>query len=230
MKTRRNLAVIVASGLGKRMNSEMPKQFLELLGKPMLAWTISCFERCRLIDEIIIVVPEDYLAYTSQSIVDKYHFHKIHKLIGGGETRQESVLAGLTACPRTTDKVAIHDGVRPIVRDTMIERLIETATETMGVIPGVQAKETIKQVDDKMMSHTLPRENIYLAQTPQVFHFPAIFEIHRKAAEEEFEASDDAMLAEQYGHPVMVAEGYYDNIKITTPEDLILAAEILKKW
>jgi 2-C-methyl-D-erythritol 4-phosphate cytidylyltransferase len=229
MKTRRNLAVIAASGLGTRMGSDIPKQFMELLGKPILARAIAPFERCRLIDEIILVVPEEYLAFTSQSIVDKYGYRKILKIITGGETRQESVLAGLTACPRSTGMVAIHDGVRPFVNHILIERLIEAATETRGVIPAVKVKETVKQVDDNMMSKTLPRDNIYLAQTPQVFYYPSIFEIHGKAADSEFEASDDAMLAEQYGLEVMVVDGSYDNIKITTPEDIILAREILKR-
>jgi len=230
MKTRRNLAVIVASGTGARMKSELPKQFMDLMGKPVLSWTISCFERCRLIDEIVLVVPEDYLAYASQAIVDKYDFKKINKIITGGDTRQESVLAGLTACPRSTDNVAIHDGVRPFVRDTLIEELFESVTETKAVIPAVRAKETVKFVDENMLAKTLPRDRIYLAQTPQVFYYPAIFEIHQKAAEEEYEATDDAMLAEQYGMDVGIVEGHYDNIKITTPVDMALAAEILKRW
>ena len=230
MKTRRNLAVIVASGLGVRMNAELPKQFMDLAGKPLLYWTLSCFERCRMIDEIILVVPEEYLAYSSQAIVDKFDFRKIHKITTGGQTRQESVLAGLTACPRATDNVAIHDGVRPFVRDTLIDILFESVTSKQAVIPAVKVKETIKIVDKQMLAKTLPRENIYLAQTPQVFYYPAIFEIHKKAAEQEYEATDDAMLAEQYGLDVKVIEGHYDNIKITTPEDLVLAGEILKRW
>jgi len=230
MKTRRNLAVIVASGLGARMQAELPKQFMELAGKPLLFWTLSCFERCRMIDEIILVVPEDYLAYSSQAIVDKFDFKKIHKITTGGETRQESVLAGLTACPRAIDNVAIHDGVRPFVRNTLLNTLLDSVTPNQAVIPAVKVKETIKIVDNQMLAKTLPRENIYLAQTPQVFSYPNIFEIHKKAAEQEYEATDDAMLAEQYGLDVKVIEGHYDNIKITTPEDLVLAGEILKKW
>ncbi len=230
MKTRRNLAVIVASGLGARMQSELPKQFMDLAGKPVLYWTLSCFERCRIIDEIVLVVPEDYLAYSSQAIVDKFGFRKIHKITTGGETRQESVLAGLTACPRATDNVAIHDGVRPFIRDTLIDMLFESVTSNQAIIPAIKVKETIKIVDNNMLARTLPRENIYLAQTPQVFYYPTIFEIHKKAAEQEYEATDDAMLAEQYGLDVKVIEGHYDNIKITTPEDLVLAGEILKRW
>ena len=228
MKTRRNLAVIVASGLGARMQSELPKQFMDLAGKPLLYWTISCFERNRMIDEIILVVPEDYLAYSSQAIIDKFGFRKIHKITTGGETRQESVLAGLTACPRATGNVAIHDGVRPFVRDSLIDTLFDSVTPKQAVIPAVKVKETIKIVDSHMLAKTLPRENIYLAQTPQVFYYPGIFEIHKKAAEEKYEATDDAMLAEQYGMDVKVIEGHYDNIKITTPSDLVIAESYLK--
>ncbi len=228
MKTRRNLAVIVAGGTGTRMGADMPKQYLDIHGKPILAWAITPFERSRLIDEIILVVHQDYLAYASQAIVDKYGFKKINKITTAGENRQESVLAGLTACPRTTDIVAIHDGVRPIVSNTLIETLFEQVNETRGAIPAIKAKETVKYVNDDMFCKTLPRDNIYLAQTPQVFQFQTIFEIHKKAAEAETDASDDASLAERYGLPVKVVEGSYDNIKITTPEDLILAKELMR--
>ena len=155
---------------------------------------------------------------------------KINKIITGGDTRQVSVLAGLKACPRTTGDVAIHDGVRPFVRRTLIDNLFEKVKKTKAVIPAVKAKETVKFVDKEMLCKTLPRENIYLAQTPQVFNYAVILDIHEKAAETEYEATDDAMLAEQYGLKVMVVPGYYDNIKITTPADLVLAEEMLKKW
>lgn len=230
MKIRRNLAVIVAAGRGTRMNTEIPKQFMQLAGKPMLYWTIKCFERCSLIDEIVVVVAEEYLIYASTAIVDKYKLKKINKIITGGETRQESVLAGLTACPASTDKVAIHDAVRPFVRDELIVRLFEKTTASQAAIPAIHVKETVKYVGEDMIAKTLPRENIYLAQTPQVFYYQQIFEIHKRAALEKFEATDDAQLAEQYGLKVVVVEGHYDNIKITTPEDMILAEEILRRW
>ena len=227
MKTRRNIAVIVAAGAGKRMESKLPKQFIEIGGKPVLAHTIDRFDRCSIIDEIILVVPDDYLAYASRAIVGRYSYKKIKKITAGGETRQESVLAGLSACPRITDDVAIHDGVRPFVRGSLIEELFIKVKETKAVIPAIRAKDTVKYVEKSIILKTLPRENIYLAQTPQVFCYKDIFDIHKKAAEAEFEASDDAMLAEQYH---MKVAGYYDNIKIAHPEDLILAEEILKKW
>lgn len=230
MKTRRNLAVIVASGLGTRMNSKLPKQFIKISGKPVLALTIDCFEKCSIIDEIVLVVPEDYLAYTSKAIVDRYSYKKIKMITGGGETRQESVLAGLTACPRVTDAVAIHDGVRPFVRYSLIEQLFQAVKKTGAVIPAVRVKETLKLVNEDKVIHTLPGEKVYLAQTPQVFDYIRILGIHKKAAEAKFEATDDAMLAEQYGMQVMIVPGHYDNIKITTSEDLILAGEIMKKW
>ncbi len=230
MKTRRNIAVIVAAGAGKRMESKLPKQFIEIGGKPVLAHTIDRFDRCSIIDEIILVVPDDYLAYASRAIVGRYSYKKIKKITAGGETRQESVLAGLSACPRITDDVAIHDGVRPFVRGSLIEELFIKVKETKAVIPAIRAKDTVKYVEKSIILKTLPRENIYLAQTPQVFCYKDIFDIHKKAAEAEFEASDDAMLAEQYHMKVAVVPGYYDNIKIAHPEDLILAEEILKKW
>jgi len=230
MKTRRNMVVIVASGTGKRMETKLPKQFIKIGGKPVLAYTIERFDKCSIIDEIVLVVPDDYLAYTSQAIVDRYKYKKINKIITGGETRQESVLAGLSACPQVTDNVAIHDGVRPFVRQSLIEELFIKVKETKAVIPAIRAKDTVKYVDEDTISKTLPRENIYLAQTPQVFCYKDIFEIHKKAAIAEFEASDDAMLAEQYNMKVMIVPGHYDNIKITHPEDLILAEELLKKW
>ncbi|RKX19430.1 MAG: 2-C-methyl-D-erythritol 4-phosphate cytidylyltransferase [Candidatus Zixiibacteriota bacterium] len=230
MKTTRNLAVIVASGLGARMDAELPKQFMEISGKPILAFTMDCFERCNIIDEIVLVVPDDYLAYTSRAIVDRYEYKKVKRIMCGGETRQESVLAGLTACPRATDAVAIHDGVRPFVRNTLVKRLFQMVERTGAGIPAVGVKETVKLINEDKVVSTLPREKVYISQTPQVFDYSRIFDIHKMAAEAEYEATDDAMLAEQYGMEVMVIHGYYDNIKITTPEDLVLAQEIMKKW
>jgi 2-C-methyl-D-erythritol 4-phosphate cytidylyltransferase len=230
MKTRRNLAVIVAGGSGIRMNSELPKPYIQIAGKPILAMAAESFEKSHLIDEIILVVAEEFLAYASHAIVDQFHLKKVSKVISGGATRQESVLAGLSAGPRVTDSVAIHDGVRPFIRSAMIEQLFEAVQKTGAAIPVVRAKETIKLVENNMVFSTIPREKAYLAQTPQVFDYVRILDIHLKAAEREYEATDDAMLAEQYGMRVAIVPGYYDNIKITTPEDLIMAEEILKKW
>jgi 2-C-methyl-D-erythritol 4-phosphate cytidylyltransferase len=230
MKTRRNLAVIVAGGAGFRMNADMPKQYLQISGKPILAMAAESFEKSHLIDEIVLVVAEEYLAYASHSIVDHFHLTKVSKIISGGITRQESVLAGLSASPRVTDFVAIHDGVRPFIRQSMIKQLFESVKHTGAAIPAVKAKETIKLVENNLITSTVPREKAFLAQTPQVFRYESILEIHRKAADQKYEATDDAMLAEQYGMKVAIVPGYYDNIKITTPEDLILAEEILKKW
>jgi 2-C-methyl-D-erythritol 4-phosphate cytidylyltransferase len=230
VKTRKNLAVIVAAGSGKRMIAEKPKQFLEIGGKPVLAMTIECFDKASVVDEIVLVVAEEYLAYVSQSIVDRFGFEKIVKIIAGGKTRQESVLAGLTACPTTTATVAIHDGVRPFIKSSLIEKLFDSVKATGAAIPAVLAKETIKIVKKNLIVSTLPREQGYLAQTPQVFDYAGILKFHKKAAREKFVATDDSMLAERYSMKVMIVPGYYDNIKITTPEDLILAKEIVRRW
>ncbi len=230
MKTRRNLAVIVAGGSGIRMNADLPKQYLQIAGKPILAMAAEAFEKSPLIDEVILVVAEDYLAYASYEIVDKYKMKKVSKIISGGATRQESVLAGLSASPQVTDYVAIHDGVRPFIRQAMIDQLFKSVQLTGAAIPAVKAKETIKLVENNLIEKTIPREKAFWAQTPQLFRYENILEIHRRAADQKFDATDDAMLAEQYGMKVAIVPGYYDNIKITTPEDLILAEEILKKW
>lgn len=212
------------------MNANLPKQYLQIAGKPILAMAADAFEKSVLIDEIILVVAEEYLAYASYEIVDKYKLKKVSKIISGGTTRQESVLAGLSASPQVTDYVAIHDGVRPFIRQTLIEQLFDSVKTIGAAIPAVKVKETIKLVENNLIESTVPREKAYLAQTPQVFRFESILEVHRKAADQKYEATDDAMLAEQYGMRVAVVPGYYDNIKITTAEDLILAEEILKKW
>jgi 2-C-methyl-D-erythritol 4-phosphate cytidylyltransferase len=230
MKTRRNLAIIVAGGSGIRMNAGMPKQYLPIAGKPILALAVDPFEKSPLIDEIILVVSEEYLAYASREIVDKYNLKKVSKIISGGATRRESVLAGLSACPQVSDYVAIHDGVRPFVRTSLIEQLFIAVQQTGAAIPAVNAKDTVKFVEKNFIVSTIPREKAFLAQTPQVFRYINILEFHRKAADQNFEATDDAILAEQYGMKVAIVPGYYDNIKITTPEDLILAEEIMKKW
>jgi len=230
MKTRRNLAVIVAGGSGIRMNADLPKQYLQIAGKPILAMAAEAFEKSPLIDEVILVVAEDYLAYASYEIVYKYKMKMVSKIISGGATRQESVLAGLSASPQVTDYVAIHDGVRPFIRQAMIDQLFKSVQLTGAAIPAVKAKETIKLVENNLIEKTIPREKAFWAQTPQLFRYENILEIHRRAADQKFDATDDAMLAEQYGMKVAIVPGYYDNIKITTPEDLILAEEILKKW
>jgi 2-C-methyl-D-erythritol 4-phosphate cytidylyltransferase len=229
MKTSRNIAIVVAAGSGSRFGGELPKQFMPLCGKPMVAYSLELFEKSDLIDEVILVVHQDYLAYVSQAIVDEYGFHKVRKITAGGETRQESVLAGLTACPAGIDLVAIHDAARPFLANDLFRRVMSQAAETGAAILAVQAKESIKIGEKGIVGKTLKRDTVWIAQTPQVFRFAEILDAHKHAESAQYEATDDSEIFEQYGGKVAIVPGSYNNIKITTPGDMVLAEEIVKR-
>jgi len=225
----KTVAIIVAGGIGKRIREgNLPKQFLTLGDKPILAYTIDKFERCELIDEIILVVPEDYLGYCSQAIVDKYSFNKIKRIVGGGKERQDSVYQGLKACADSTSIVAIHDGVRPLISTEKISESIQLCQQKKAVILAIPAKDTIKRVEDGSVITTLDRNKLWLIQTPQVFEYHLILNAYEKAKEDDFEGTDDSALVERLGHQVTVLEGEYQNVKITTAEDLIIAEKFLE--
>ena len=229
MKTRRNMAVIVAAGSGSRMENELPKQFMDLAGKPIAAHSLNLFERCKLIDEVILVVSEDFLVYASQALVDKYNFNKVKKITTGGETRQESVFAGLSACPPTSDIVVIHDAARPLLTMGLLKRTIKTAENADASILAVPAKESVKLSDGETVIRTLTRETVWIAQTPQTFNFEKILDAHKRAEAAKYESTDDSELYEKYCGKVTIVRGSYNNFKITTPGDLILAREIVRE-
>jgi 2-C-methyl-D-erythritol 4-phosphate cytidylyltransferase len=228
MKTSRNIAIVVAAGTGSRIGGELPKQFLPLGGKPMIVHSLDLFERSDLIDEVVLVVHQDFLAYTSQAIVDEYKLRKIRKITCGGETRQQSVLAGLTACPAGIDLVCVHDAARPFLAEDLFKNVMAKASESSAAILAVRAKESIKIADNNVVIKTLKRDSIWIAQTPQVFRFTSIIDAHQRAEAAKNEATDDSELYEQYCGPVSIVPGSHNNIKITTPADLILAQEIIK--
>lgn len=222
-------AIIVAAGKSKRIKDKIPKQFIEIGGKPVLCHTLQGFEDCTEVDEILPVVPEDWLAYCSAEVVDKYGFRKINKVISGGEKRQDSVYKGLLAAPKDTSIVLIHDGVRPLVRVSKIGESIELCKECKAVILAVPIKETVKRVEDESVHTTLNRERLWTAQTPQTFDCKLLLDAYEKAKSDGFVGTDDASLVERMGIEVKILKGDYDNIKITTPEDLILVKEILRE-
>ncbi len=225
MKT---VAIIVAGGSGKRIEGNLPKQFLMLDGKPILAHTIEKFEKCDLVDEIILVVPERYLDYCSQAIVDKFGFGKIRRITCGGEERHDSVYSGLIVCHENTSIVSIHDGVRPLVAPEIVAGSIQLCRQKKAVIVAVRAKDTIKRVESGLVTATLDRRELWLVQTPQVFEYKLIMEAHKMAREDNFIGTDDSALVERLGCEVVVLEGKYENIKITTAEDLLIAEKLLK--
>jgi len=228
MKTRRNMAILVAAGSGSRMSNDHPKQFADLAGKPVIAYSLDLFERCKLIDDVILVVSEKYLAYSSAEIIDKYDFKKVNKITTGGETRQESVFAGLTACPPVSDLVAIHDAARPLLTKSDLESVIEKAQETKAAILAVPARESVKLSNGEKIKSTLKRDSVWIAQTPQVFDYRGILDAHQRGDAAEYEATDDSELYEKYIGEVSIVRGSYNNIKITFPADMEYAREILR--
>lgn len=225
MKT---IAIIVAGGQGKRIEGKLPKQFLMLKDKPILAHTVEKFEQCELVNEIILAVPEDYLEYSSQAIVDKYGFKKVRRVVCGGKERQDSVYAGLKACSNNTSIVVIHDGVRPLISPDKISESIKICQEKNAVVLAVPIKETVKRVEYGNIITTLDRAKLWLTQTPQTFEYKFILDAYQKAEKDNFVGTDDSALVERLGYEVTILEGDYRNIKITTAEDLIIAEKILE--
>lgn len=231
-----NVAIITAAGKGTRLNSNISKQFLNIYDKPILAHTLSIFEKSSKIDAIYVSVPRDYIESCRKDIIEKYSFTKVSKLIVGGSHRQASVFNAIASIPSNTDIVLIHDGVRPLVTsdevETTIKKLINDNKKdpvVKGVILAAPAKETIKKISGHTIDSTIPRDTVWHAQTPQTFFYREIIEAHRKAAEEGFIGTDDSSLIERMGWKVNVVRGRHENIKITTPIDLFLAELFMNK-
>jgi 2-C-methyl-D-erythritol 4-phosphate cytidylyltransferase len=231
-----NVVIITAAGKGTRLKSNISKQFLNIYGKPILAHTINVFQKTDKIDQIYISVPRGYIGSCRKDIIDRYSFSKVRDLIAGGSHRQESVYNALVSIPRDSGIVLIHDGVRPIVTPDEIEMTItklvrdhDRDPRVRGVILAAPARETVKKINEETVDATIPREQVWHAQTPQTFFYRDILEAHIRAAEEGFIGTDDSSLVERMGWKVNVARGRHENIKITTPLDLFLAELIMSK-
>lgn len=222
--------VIVAAGLGRRMKSNINKQYLLLKEKPIVAYTIDKFENNTYIDEIILVAKDDEKEYCRINVVEKYNYKKVKAIVSGGSKRQDSVYNGLKLCNDKTKIVLIHDGVRPFVKNEEINKIIEETSKSNACVTGVKVKDTIKIVDDKNEIIDTPnRENLWAVHTPQGFSYKLILEAHKKSKTEGWVVTDDSMLVEKLGRKVKMIEGSYENIKITSPEDLYMAESILEE-
>jgi len=223
-------AVIVAGGNSVRFGGDLPKQFKEICGRPMLAWTVEKFQKADSIDNIIIVAPEDSLVYVSENIIDPYDFDKVTKIVAGGKTRQESVYNGLQALPISTEFVAIHDGARPLVKTEDINRVIDVAERDNSAILAIPVADTLKRVVDSYIITTINREQLFCAQTPQVFQYDLIIEAHKDLAKNaDNSLTDDAQLIESRGFKVKIVEPTGLNLKITNQQDMEIAEAILGK-
>jgi len=224
-------ALVPAAGMGKRMAAGINKQYLNLGGKPVLAHTLSIFETAPFVDDIVVIVPEDEIPYCRENVVDRFGFTKARRIIAGGRERQESVCNGLRAVSELMDDdiVIIHDGVRPFVPLEAVLRSVESALLHDGALVAVPVKDTVKTAVEGIVVDTPDRGNIWLAQTPQTFRYGVIRDAHEKAKCEGFLGTDDASLVERLGKKVHIVMGDYRNIKITTPEDMLLAEAFLKE-
>ncbi len=223
-----NGVVIVAAGTGSRMNMGINKQFIKLEGKEIIAYTIEKFYNNSNIEDIVVVVKEDESEFFKKEILDKYNFKNV-KIAYGGKERQDSVYNGLKLLDEKCDVVLIHDGARPFVSDKIIDKSIEEAKEHKAIVVGVPVKDTIKVIDnDKNIVDTPNRSVLWAVQTPQTFYYNILIDAYKDAFKNKFYGTDDAMLVERIGYKVKMLEGSYNNIKITTQEDLNIGSQILR--
>lgn len=225
-----NTAIVLAGGKGKRMGSDIPKQYLKVDGKEVLFYSVDAFEQCEIIDSIIIVASGDYKQYC-KDMVEQYHMTKVLDVVDGGAERYDSVWSGLQML--NSDGVTfIHDGARPCVTDKIIRDCYEAAVNYKAAVAAVKVKDTIKQSDsDNFSDKTLDRTKLWQIQTPQVFDTMLVKQSYANMyLKGEFEGvTDDAMVVEKFGSKkVRLVESDYKNIKITTPEDMDIVGLFLK--
>ncbi|MBM7663388.1 2-C-methyl-D-erythritol 4-phosphate cytidylyltransferase [Bacillus mesophilus] len=220
--------IIPAAGQGKRMKAGKNKQFILLGTKPVIIHTLSVFEKDKDCTEIILVVNKDEVD-TFKTLLKEHHIHKVKQLINGGEERQHSVYNGLKQVDSDTELVLVHDGARPFITIEKIQLLVQEASKTGAAILAVPVKDTIKRVTNGQVDETVERSSLWTVQTPQAFRVNHLLEAYNLASKTGFLGTDEASLVEQLNKPISVVTGDYDNIKLTTPEDLIYGESILKK-
>lgn len=235
-----NVAIVLAAGSGKRMQSDVKKQYIEIDGKPLIYYALQTFEKSEVITDVILVTGADDIDYCKNEIVERFSFSKVRKIAEGGKERYHSVMAGLDVLAEMggCDYVFIHDGARPFVDEEMLKRLHTEVKATEACVAAVKSKDTIKIANSAGYVVSTPNRNLtWIIQTPQVFEYELIKEAYGILKEEEcglpcqgIVVTDDAMVVETWTkHKVKLTEGSYENIKVTTPEDLITAEVFVKK-
>ena len=217
-------AIILAAGASARFGGNEPKQFLPLAGRPLVAHAIQAFEDAPSIREIVLVVPAASRASATDNILLEYQFEKVSRVVSGGATRAESTRNGLESVPAKAELIAVHDGARPTVSPSDIERVIQAAERDGAAILAEPINDTLKRVSDNCVVETVDRNGLYAAQTPQVFRAELIRRAHDLGRSS---VTDDAQAVEALGVQVTVVEANYANIKVTRPEDFALAESIL---
>lgn len=228
--------IVLAGGRGSRMQSDIPKQYMELDGKPLLYYSLRAFEDSS-VDSVVLVTAEGEEAYCRKELVERYGFTKVAAITHGGAERYASVWNGLQCLAnqsdgKTPDYVLIHDGARPLVTPELINRLLRETESYGACVAGMPVKDTIQMTDEHgVITLTPKRESLWIAQTPQAFEFPLVYDAYRQLMEEpEVQVTDDAMVVGLYHEVnIQMVRGSYTNLKVTTPDDLVLAEAFLKK-
>ena len=236
---KRNIAIVLSAGRGNRMHADRPKQYLDLCGRPVIAWSLYAFEGLADVDDVILVTGSDDIDYCRSEIVDMYGLKKVRSIVPGGTERYLSVWEGLKEAKRLLNDqygqagegsyLFIHDGARPLVDDGILERCLADARQYHACVAAMPVKDTIRIADDNAFSLETPaRRSVWQIQTPQVFSFPLVYESYRKLIDAgAADVTDDAMVVERESSVrAKLTEGSYRNLKITTPEDL----EIAQMW
>lgn len=222
-----NGVIIVAAGTGSRMKANINKQFIKLNDKEIITYTIEKFYNNKNINDIVIVIKEDEAEFFKKEILDKYSFNNI-KIAYGGKERQDSVYNGIKVLDKNCKYVLVHDGARPFVNEDIINRSLEEVQKYKSVVVGVPVKDTIKVVNNNNYIVDTPnRSTLWSVQTPQTFDYSVIKRAYEDAFDNNFYGTDDAMLVERIGYTVKMIYGSYNNIKVTTTEDIDIGIQIL---
>jgi 2-C-methyl-D-erythritol 4-phosphate cytidylyltransferase len=224
-------AIVPAAGSGTRIGGDIRKQFLPLKGKPIIVHTIQQFEHCSDVDEVALALPESAMS-EMEAVVERYRLHKVSKMVLGGTKRQDSVRNVLNRLTlKESDIVLVHDGVRPFIEPKRIAHLLKVCKEYNAAVLAVQPKDTIRRsTGGGFFDQTLDRTALWLIQTPQAFRAKLLVKAFEKARKDKFYSTDEAALVERLGVKIRIVEGSFDNIKITTPEDLELGLLIFERW
>ncbi|MBI4551390.1 MAG: 2-C-methyl-D-erythritol 4-phosphate cytidylyltransferase [Candidatus Latescibacteria bacterium] len=223
------VALIPAAGRGLRMGLDIGKPYVPLCGRPVLAHTVDAFDRCPHVDGCVLVVDPERQEHCRTHVVEAFGYRRVWRIVPGGATRQESVYRGLQAIEGDADIVIVHDGVRPLIEPEVIEESVVLCRTHGAVLVAVPVKETIKIVHDGVVVATPDRATLWAAQTPQTFSYALLRDAHERARADGYEGTDDAALVERLGHRVTILRGSYENIKLTTPEDVVVAEQILRR-
>jgi 2-C-methyl-D-erythritol 4-phosphate cytidylyltransferase len=224
-------AIIAAAGLGRRMQQDTPKTYLQLAGKPILIHTLEVFEKVPEVHEVLVVVHPEDLEFCQEEVIDPYPLKKVLRLVPGGKERQDSVYHALKVLKKEAadlDVILVHDGVRPLVDPALVRKVVAAARRHGGAILGIPCQDTLKRVNSNgVVVDTVDRQELWQVQTPQAFQAALLWRAYQEAMERGFYATDEAALVEALGETVVVVPGTCLNLKITTPDDLKIAEAIL---